>query len=111
MQLCYHYTLKLNQIQIFLTYVYIQVSYFLNAVTKPPSYPLADKFFTLCSAKFLSLNDPAITPVSYTHLDVYKRQVYKFSFIIPQCTMNDTNKLLKISIALAIVNIVLQIFL
>ncbi len=35
----------------------------------------------------------------------------KFSFIIPQCTMNDTNKLVKISIALAIVNIVLQIFL
>ena len=61
MQLCYYYTLKLNQIQIFLTYVYIQVSYFLNAVTKPPSYPLADKFFTLCSAKFLSLNYPAIT--------------------------------------------------
>ena len=40
---------------------------------------IKDKEFSVCGNVLASMDGIALAPVSYTHLDVYKRQIYKLS--------------------------------
>ena len=47
----------------------------------PGKYILNDSVITVITVKKAKMNKTVLTPVSYTHLDVYKRQIYLYLVI------------------------------